>query len=160
MNIMDIKWIDVINGDGLRLSIFTSGCTIHCKGCFNKTSWDFNAGYEFTNEIKNKIFKQMNESGYYYQGISILGGEPTDNSEELIEFIKEFRKNCVDKDIWIWTGRTIQEIEKNSKYLELINLCDVAVVGPFIESLKDLSLKYRGSSNQKIIDVKTMEEII
>jgi len=158
MNYMDIKWVDTINGEGLRISIFTAGCTIHCKGCFNPQSWDFNAGKPFTQEVREKIYDKINNSGYYYQGISILGGEPTEHCEELLDFINEFRERCPGKDIWIWTGRSKNQIKFEEDYHKLIKACDVAVVGPFVEDLKDLRLKFRGSSNQEIINVKDMED--
>lgn len=151
---MKIEWIDVINGEGLRLSIFTAGCSIHCPGCFNKKSWDYNAGEPFTRELKDKIFYIINNPHYNYAGLSILGGEPTDHAKELIEFIKEFKEKCPDKNIWLWSGHTLEELlNYDDKRTELIEMCDVLVLGPFIEELKDLTLEFRGSSNQRIYRV-------
>lgn len=153
MNYGKIYLNDVINGEGLRVSLFVSGCTIHCPGCFNKEAQDFNYGKPFTINEENKIINQLNNDKIKYKGLSILGGEPFDNAEELIPFVERVKFDTKDKDIWIWSGYTEEQILKDNIKRELYNLCDYAVLGPFIENLKDLSLKFRGSSNQKIIKI-------
>lgn len=160
MNIMKVEWLDVINGEGLRLSIFTSGCRIHCKGCFNKSSWDFNAGKPFTNEIKEKIFETISDENKGYSGISLLGGEPSEHALELISFLDEFKKRCPNKNVWIWSGWDKDNLINIPNAIELLKRCDVLVAGPFIESKKDLSLKFRGSTNQIVYDIIHNDEKI
>jgi len=154
MNYSKIYWQDVINGDGLRISIFVSGCTIHCKGCFNTSAWNFNSGIPFTEDIIDEILFKISDPDIKYSGISILGGEPLDNIEGLLPFLIKFKKEREklkdNKDVWIWTGYTIDEIRKDYKKMNLLKYCNYAVVGPFIEEEKDLTLRYRGSKNQKI----------
>jgi len=158
MNYSKIYYIDTINGEGLRVSLFTSGCTIHCKGCFNKETWDFNHGESFTKEELEKIINTIfNDKGINYSGLSLLGGEPLDNIDGLIPLLKEFKKKNKDnkKDVWIWTGRTIDYVNSNEKMKNfLLEYCDVVVAGPYIEEEKNLKLRFRGSNNQKIYLIK------
>ena len=158
MNYSEIFWTDVINGEGLRVSLFTSGCTIRCPGCFNTKAWDFNAGKRFTTDTMVDILKHVFNDKINYSGLSLLGGEPLDNMEGLIPLLEEFnRMNKVknaDKNVWIWSGRDLDEILKDEKKVDfLFKYCDTIVTGPFIEDLKDLTLKFRGSSNQKIYTI-------
>lgn len=165
MNKADIKIIDVINGIGLRLSLFVSGCNIHCKNCFNPSCQNFDYGTKFTSEDMNNIIDIMNKNKVY-EGLSILGGEPFDNVGEIIEYdennitgiyqiIKHFKEKTNNEfNIWVWSGHTYEELLRNEKTLECLKLIDVLVDGPFIDELKDLSLHFRGSNNQRIIDVQ------
>lgn len=152
MNIAGIKNFDVGNGEGVRVSVFVSGCRIHCKGCHNSEAWDFNYGEKLTDELKSNIFEKCKNENI--SGLSILGGEPfdKDNREEVLQFIKDFKEQ-VGKNIWIWTGYTIDELkkEKSPTSIEIIKLVDVIVEGPFIEEKKDITLRFRGSSNQRIL---------
>jgi len=148
MNIADIKMLDTINGDGLRVSVFVSGCTLHCKGCFNKIAWDFNYGREFDFiEDEKKIFERINNPKFNYSGLSILGGEPTDNYIDVVKLIYDYKKACPNKDLWIWSGRELEDIKA---YFPIFLQADYLVLGPFIESQKNLNLRYRGSENQHI----------
>lgn len=157
MNYQKIYSFDLANGEGIRTSIFVSGCNRHCKGCFNKEAWDFSAGKEFTSEQYFKIYNCLKNPNY--AGLSILGGEPFDQDEfyYLIELCKA--AHALKKDVWIWSGYFFEELNMDPKKRELLLECDVLIDGPFIEKQKDLSLKWRGSRNQRIIDVKkTLEE--
>ena len=154
MNYADIKYPDVANGEGVRVSLFVSGCTNNCKGCFNKEAQDFDYGQKFTDKEKQKIFEYLEKS--YVKGLSILGGEPFElqNQETVLNLILEVKEKFPDKDIWIYSGSTIEQlIERHNEITDkLLKNIDILVDGPFIEDKKTLGLKFRGSSNQKIIN--------
>ena len=162
MNYATIKWTDIANGEGVRISLFVSGCTHHCKNCFNAVAWDFNYGNAFDGEIQNKILQELNSS--FIAGLSLLGGEPLEpqNQEALFPFIQEVRRLYPNKSIWCYTGFVfdeqtgeLKEEHKNTPITKkLISLFDVLVDGAYVEELKDIRLKFRGSSNQRVIDVK------
>lgn len=160
MNVAKILKMDVVNGDGFRTSLFVSGCARNCKGCFNKKAQDPNYGYEFTEEVKNKIFKEL--SNEHCSGLSILGGEPmsrlSDNRIVIIDLCKEIKENFPNKTIFMWTGYTIEEIMSSDDMKDIIKYVDVIIDGPFVEELKDIDLKWRGSSNQRIIYTKELED--
>ena len=152
MNYQKIYSFDLADGDGIRTSIFVSGCNRHCKGCFNKEAWDFNSGKNFNSEKYFKIYDLLKKP--YCAGLSILGGEPFDQKDNylLIELCKA--AHTIGKDVWVWSGYTFEELKKDDKKLELLQECDILVDGPFIDEQKDLSLKWRGSTNQRIINIK------
>ena len=162
MHYATIKWTDIANGEGVRISLFVSGCTHHCKNCFNQIAWDFEYGELFTQEVQEKIFKEL--SSPFIAGISLLGGEPLEpqNQAVLYPFLRELKKRFPNKTIWCYTGCVLDEVSglltdenKNiSVTKDLISLFDVLVDGPFVEEKKDIRLKFRGSSNQRVIDVK------
>ena len=161
MNYATIKDTDIANGEGVRISLFVSGCTHHCKNCFNKETWDFNFGQEFTKEVQDKLIQMLTPG--YITGLTLLGGEPMEpqNQKGLLPFIKRVRETFGNtKTIWCYTGFIFdKDLVKNGRAYtentdELIKNFDVMVDGPFVESLKDISLRFRGSSNQRIIDVK------
>lgn len=154
MNYADIKYIDLANGVGLRTSLFVSGCPHHCLGCFSEQLWDYEYGNPFT---KNEWEKIINSMDKYHSGISILGGDPLamKNVIGLIPFIKEFKEKCPDKNIWVYTGYIFEDLVDRNVFIdEFLLSIDVLVDGPFILNQKDLTLKFRGSSNQRIIDVQ------
>lgn len=166
MNYATIKWTDIANGEGVRISLFVSGCTHHCKNCFNRVAWDFDYGEPFDEATAEEILSQL--SSPFIAGLSLLGGEPLEpqNQEALLPFVREVKRRYPNKSIWCYTGFVLdekrgllQEQEKNTEGTkELISLFDVLVDGAFIEELKDIRLKFRGSSNQRIIDVqKTLD---
>ena len=146
-----IRKMDISNGPGIRVSIFMQGCTFNCKNCFNKETHDFNGGKEFTDEVIEKIIK-LAEPGEI-KGLSILGGEPLHpkNIEGTTKLAKKFKSIYKDKTIWLWTGFLF---DKNLKDFEILNYIDVLVDGVYKDELHDFRLKYRGSSNQRVIDVK------
>lgn len=160
MNYATIKNCDIANGPGVRISLFVSGCTHRCKGCFNEVAWDFNYGQPFTQETVEMILEMMAPS--YIKGITLLGGEPFEpqNQPALLELVKRIGQKYPDKSIWAFSGYLYEKDILAGRlgdpaitraFLEHI---DVLVDGPFVESLKDLSLRFRGSSNQRLIDVK------
>lgn len=161
MNYSGIKYSDMINGKGIRVSLFVSGCTHKCKGCFNRDTWDPEYGHPFTEKEENEILLYFEKYGKAAKGLSLLGGDPTyyKNVEPLITFVKKFKEKFPEKDIWIWSGFTWEQLEKDVKRFELISLCDVLIDGRFDIEKKDLNLKWKGSSNQRVIDVqKTIKE--
>ena len=160
MNYADIKKIDVANGEGVRVSLFVSGCNHHCKGCFNQCAWDFNYGNKFTEKEEQKIIEYMDHD--YIEGLSLLGGEPLEpkNQEGLLPLVKEVKEKFPNKNIWCYTGFDFEKdvmgkmASKSETTRELLKYIDVIVDGKFEEDKKDLKLQFRGSSNQRIIDVK------
>ena len=162
MNYATIKWCDIANGEGVRISLFVSGCTHRCKNCFNSEAWDFNYGQPFDDNIQNQIINSLKNP--FNDGLSLLGGEPFEpqNQEALLPFVKRVKELYPNKTIWCYTGSVLDEKKgvltdksKNTPYTrQLISLIDVLVDGPYVEELKDIRLKFRGSSNQRVIDVK------
>ena len=159
MKYADIKTADVANGKGVRVSLFVSGCNHHCKGCFNSQAWDFNYGKDFTENEIEQILEELNHS--YVAGLSILGGEPLEhvNQQGLLPLVKKVKEKFPEKNIWCYTGYTFdKDVTKNMfenwpETRELMKYIDVIVDGKFEEENNDLNLKFRGSSNQRIIDV-------
>lgn len=160
MNYANIKNCDVANGEGIRVSLFVSGCTHYCKGCFNYEAWDFNFGKEYTKETEDHIIKLLSSS--YIKGLSLLGGEPLhpDNQKQVASLVKRVRKELPNKDIWCYTGYVFDKEILDGMYKDLsttkdiIDNIDVLVDGKFVIDLADKRLRFRGSSNQRIIDVK------
>lgn len=154
MNYAGYLGTSIVDGIGLRVSIFVSGCRRHCNGCFNKVTWDFNYGEEFTANILKELVRLV--SFDHMDGISILGGEPfePENLEGVHEICKAIRR-ISGKTIWIYTGYTLEELQGRDDPLvdDILALADVLVDGPFIEELRDLNLRFKGSSNQRIIDM-------
>ena len=157
MNYADIKEYDVANGPGVRLSLFVSGCPHHCKNCFNQETWDYSYGKLFTEIEIFKIISELKKKlGIIYNGVTILGGEPfaDNNTSEVLNFVKTLKQEIPDIDIWIYSGYTYEELIKNKDKLSLLKEINTLVDGRFVESLKDIKLKFRGSSNQRIINVQ------
>ncbi len=160
MHYGNIKYNDIANGEGIRTSLFVSGCTHHCKGCFNEIAWDFNYGKEFTREVEDEIIASLQPS--HIAGLTLLGGEPMEpsNQEALLPFIKRVKKIYPNKNIWCYTGYLFdEELLKPSraftKYTrELLSLIDIMVDGEFEIAKKDITLRFKGSSNQRVIDVQ------
>ena len=150
----EIKKCDIANGPGVRVSLFVSGCRNHCPGCFNKETWDFCYGKPFTTETKDHIMELLKPD--YIEGFSLLGGEPfePENQEELVRLLKEIKENYPKKNIWCYTGYTFEKILRNPLQAKLLEYIDVLVDGKFNEKLRDESLYFRGSSNQRLIDVQ------
>lgn len=156
MKYATIKEYDIANGPGVRLSLFVSGCNHHCPECFNEVAWSFDYGNEFTKEIEDEILDKVGND--FYKGLSLLGGEPLDprNQEGLLSLVKRFKEKYIDKTVWCYTGYTWESIPGNKEILKYI---DVLVDGPFLIDKKDIRLIFRGSSNQRIIDVqKSLKE--
>ena len=159
MNYASIKKYDVANGVGVRVSLFVSGCTHRCKGCFNAEAWDFGYGSPFTEETQEEILAASDKP--YIAGLSLLGGEPFEpcNQRALLPLLAAYRKRFPDKTVWCYTGYTFDRdlLAGGRAHCEateeMLSRIDVLVDGEFVESLKDLKLRFRGSSNQRIIDV-------
>ena len=166
-----IRKMDISNGPGVRVSIFMQGCAFHCENCFNKETWDFNGGKEWTEDTKNKFIELINHP--YISRVSFLGGEPLadENVGTVFKIIEEIRSIYPDKKIWLYTGYvweyifrgTSSYISKDSatnfKRRETIKLCNIVVDGQFINSQKNMNLRFKGSSNQRVIDVqKSLEQ--
>lgn len=155
MNYGNIKNYDIANGLGVRVSLFVSGCTHHCRGCFNPMTWDENYGKPYTKETEKQILEYLNKP--YIRGLSLLGGEPLERNHisDLLELVYNVKKSLPTKDIWVYSGYTFGELMLRSDHtFALLKMCDVLVDGEFILEQKDLRLPFRGSSNQRIIDLK------
>jgi len=167
VNYATIRNCDIANGEGVRVSLFVSGCTHHCKGCFNPDQWSFDYGEPFDEKAEDVVLGYLAPS--YIAGLSILGGEPMEpeNQRALVPFIRRLRDRFgLTKTIWVYTGCVLETHLKaeGSRWRtevtdEFLSLIDVLVDGPFVEEKKDISLKFRGSSNQRIIDMKKGEVI-
>lgn len=151
MNYGAIKFPDIANGPGVRVSLFVSGCTHHCKGCFQPETWDFEYGQKFDDAAEKKILNILQTP--YIAGLTLLGGEPFDpeNSSVLLPFVRRVRVLYPDITIWAYTGYTIESLPVQST--DLLAYIDVLIDGPFIEDLKDITLQFRGSSNQRLVNV-------
>lgn len=154
MNYSVIKPLDIANGPGIRVSLFVSGCRNRCKGCFNPETWSFTYGQEFTGETLQELVHLLDNPNI--EGLSILGGDPfeEENREAVYEICKLVKFLRPNKTIWVWSGYLYEDL----KDLELTKYVDVLVDGPFVEELKDLRLKWKGSSNQRVIGVKASLE--
>ena len=146
-----IRKMDISNGPGVRVSVFMQGCAFHCKNCFNPETWDFNGGKEFNNSTIEEVLNLCDES--YIKGLSILGGEPMhpNNIEGTTLLAKSFKEKYPNKNLWVWSGFKFDEDLKDKEVLKYI---DVLVDGRYEDDLHDFRLKWRGSSNQRVIDVK------
>ena len=182
MRYASIRSLDISNGEGVGVSLFVQGCPFHCKNCFNSDTWDFNGGKEWTEETKNKFMKLINRP--YIKRVSFLGGEclAEQNLDEVLKLVQEIRISFPEKSIWLYTGYTLQlnsdsiptddfwnepdeeysyfittyneSILNKFKRKQILSLCNVVVDGEYIDEQRDLTLAYRGSSNQRVIDVQ------
>jgi anaerobic ribonucleoside-triphosphate reductase activating protein len=159
MNYAAIKNCDIANGPGVRVSLFVSGCTHRCKGCFNEVAWDFHYGQPFTQDTIDEILKMLSPD--YVKGITLLGGEPfePENQPAILDLLRKIKSQYPDKSVWAFSGYLFDKDILSGRLgpweitKEYLSYVDVLVDGPFVESKKDLSLRFRGSSNQRIIDV-------
>ena len=159
MNYATVKYNDIANGLGVRTSLFVSGCSHRCKGCFNSEAWDYNYGAPFDEKVTGDIIKSLENE--YVDGLSLLGGEPMDkvNQEGLLPLLKRVKSQFKDKNVWCYTGYLFEDLLKGGKAHfehtdEILSYIDVLVDGEFILDQKNISLKFKGSENQRIIDVK------
>ena len=165
MNYADIKRVDIANGEGVRVSLFVSGCRHHCKDCFNAEAWKFKYGKELTEETENKIMEELKPN--HIAGLSLLGGEPLEpeNQEEVLKIIKRVKNEYPEKNIWCYTGFKLDDDLLNGRFKdnkttqEILKNIDVLVDGKFEIENKDIKLRFRGSSNQRVINVpETLKE--
>ncbi len=156
MKYESITTSDVNNGLGCRVTLWVSGCTHHCKGCHNKRTWKFNTGHAFTPQVEKVLFDEIDKP--YIKGLTLSGGDPLDSPDGVLELLQHFRDRFGDsKDVWIYTGYTYEYCLEHFK--DILELGDILVDGMFDCSKRDTSLAFRGSSNQRIIDLKVGEEI-
>lgn len=151
MNYGQIRKYDVANGEGIRTSIFVTGCNHHCKGCFNEEYQDFDFGDKWTDKETKEVIEDLKLPEV--SGLTLLGGEPMEHPKELREIIKKIKRE-VDKSIWVYSGFTYEKILKDEEKLALLKECDILVDGLFIEKELDLRLRFRGSRNQRVIDIQ------
>ena len=159
-----IKYRDIANGLGVRTVLFVSGCRNRCEGCFQPETWNFTNGKIFDKEVEDSIIESLKPD--FIRGLTLLGGDPfePENQEGLISFMRRVKEECPDKDVWAYTGYLLDEdlVKGGKKYIgctdELLSYIDVLVDGPFVMGLKSLSLKFKGSSNQRVIDMKAYRE--
>lgn len=153
-----IDTMSIVDGEGCRVSLFVSGCRNHCPGCFNEETWDFNYGKEFTDIEANEIIEACKHP--YISGLTLLGGDPLEqeNQEALLPLVERFKKECPDKTLWAYTGYVLERdlLSGQRKYVEnvtdkILDCIDVLVDGPFVLAKRDLSLRFRGSSNQRLL---------
>lgn len=171
MRYASIRDMDISNGIGIGVALFVQGCHRHCKGCFNPSTWDFNGGQEWTEEVQNKFLALIDKP--FIKRVSILGGEPLDyeNLPNVYDLVKTIKEKYPDKKIWLYTGYTLSDtdfcningLKINSEFdiyeFGIVRNCDIIVDGEYKEELRDLNLAFRGSSNQRVIDVKkTIQE--
>lgn len=158
MNYATIKNCDIANGPGVRISLFVSGCTHHCKGCFNEVAWDFDYGEPFTQQTIRTILDMMKPG--YIKGLTLLGGEPFEpqNQGPIVELLRQVKKAFPQKSIWAFSGYLYEKITSHTLgdwavTQEFLSYLDVLVDGPFVEEKKNLALRFRGSENQRLIDM-------
>ncbi len=159
MHYGEIKKMDIANGPGCRITLFVSGCRNHCPGCFNEETWDFCYGKPYTEETEQEIIEALKPD--YIQGLSLLGGDPfePENQRVLIQLLRRVRQELPKKDIWAYTGYTLEKLQEDGFRArcevtdEMLALIDILVDGPFILEQKNISLRFRGSENQRIIDL-------
>lgn len=164
MHYGEIKNCDIANGIGVRVSLFVSGCTNHCEGCFQPETWDFNYGNDFTEETENRILEMLAPD--YICGLTVLGGEPfePENQRVLVDFLRKVRRKYPEKSIWCFTGFTLEMLETEGTHChcevteEMLSLIDVLVDGRFDKNKKNISLRFRGSENQHLIDLNLTRE--
>ena len=161
MHVGEVMTADVANGEGMRVSVFVSGCRNHCKGCFQPQTWDFNYGREYTPEIEQFIIDELSKS--YYDGITILCGDPMEpeNQEPVLRLLRRIKKELPDKNVWAYTGYVYDRdlVPGGKRFVdgvtrELLESIDILIDGRFVEELKNLMLNFRGSGNQRIIKMK------
>ncbi|WP_318713993.1 anaerobic ribonucleoside-triphosphate reductase activating protein [Treponema sp.] len=163
MNYGEIKKIDIANGEGVRVTLFVSGCRIHCPGCFNSCTWNFDYGKPFTEETEKEVMEALDKD--FISGLTVLGGEPfePENQQVLAPFLEKVKERFPDKSIWCFSGYLYdkdiqpQDGKKHTEYTDRMLACiDTLVDGPFILSERDISLQFRGSRNQRILNIKAM----
>lgn len=156
-NIIGINFESIVDGDGVRVVIFFSGCNHHCKGCHNPETHDFNAGRLFSIDLQKQIAEYVRETPFI-SGVTLSGGDPMYSAESIIPFLKELKSLSPASTVWVYSGFTYEEISADPSMRELLQMCDVLVDGPFILEQRDITLSYRGSRNQRIIDVQASQK--
>ncbi|EEP9806325.1 anaerobic ribonucleoside-triphosphate reductase-activating protein [Salmonella enterica] len=150
MNFHQYYPVDIVNGPGTRCTLFVSGCVHECPGCYNKSTWRLNSGQPFTKEMEDRIIHDLSDTRIKRQGISLSGGDPLhpQNVPDILTLVQRIRAECPGKDIWVWTGYKLDEL--NAAQMQVVNIINVLVDGKFVQDLKDPALIWRGSSNQVV----------
>lgn len=163
MNFATIKKRDIANGPGVRVSLFVSGCTHRCEGCFNEVAWDFSYGEPFTDAVENELLEALSPD--FIAGITLLGGEPfePENQRALLPFLKRVRETFPQKTVWCYSGYTLEQLQGESRARcevtdEMLSILDVLVDGRFVLAKKNIRLRFRGSENQRLIDMNKTRE--
>lgn len=159
MNYMAYYPIDVVNGPGTRCTLFVCGCEHHCEGCYNQSTWNKDAGFLFDEYMENQIIRDLQDTRIHRRGLSLSGGDPLlpNNLDTILSLVKRVKSECPNKDIWLWTGYTYEDLTDKQK--EVISYVDIVIDGKYEKESKDIFALYKGSSNQRIIDTKTGMEI-
>lgn len=153
MNVSGINFESIADGDGVRVVVYVSGCLHNCKGCHNPTSHSFTAGRPFTEELQDEIISYIKKTPFI-SGLTLSGGDPMYSAREIVPFVEALKREVKDISVWIYSGFCYEEILENSEMTELLSLCDVLVDGEFILEQRDMTLCYKGSTNQRIIDIQ------
>lgn len=163
MNYHNYYPTDMLNGEGIRAVLFVSGCNHGCKGCYNESTWNPNSGIPFTEEVEDQIIADLKDTRIERAGLSLSGGDPLHvrNLEAILRLVRRVRRECPTKTIWCWTGYTIGELTSDDSYEGqlrqlIVSKVDVLIDGKFVQELHDPTLKFRGSSNQNIIEIKNL----
>lgn len=149
MRIYDITSCDVNNGEGIRVTLWVAGCRHRCPGCQNPETWDFDGGYAFDKEARDFLFNELGKS--YIDGLTLSGGDPLYSVDEIVPLCKEIKEKFPEKNIWLYTGFTLEEIQASPSLKKILPYIDVLIDGPYVEALRDVTLEFRGSSNQRLI---------
>lgn len=152
MNYHNIDHCDMLNGEGIRVSLWVSGCNCRCPGCQNPQTWDFNSGIPFDKDALHELYEALDKS--YIQGLTLTGGNPMDNVPEILHICRTVKERFPIKDIWLYSGYTFEQIQQSQTAMCVLEYVDVLVDGPYIKEQRDISLPWRGSRNQRVIDVK------
>ena len=148
MNYHNINHCDMLNGDGIRVSLWTAGCSVHCKECQNQQTWDFNSGIPFDENALQELYEALNKP--YIKGLTLTGGNPIDNASDILYICKTVKEKFPTKDIWLYSGYTFEQIQEREIGTYILEYIDVLVDGPYIDEQRDITLKWRGSKNQRI----------
>ena len=151
MNYHNIDHCDMLNGEGIRVSLWVSGCSLHCKGCQNPQTWGFNSGIPFDKYTLQELYEALDKS--YIQGLTLTGGNPMDNIPEVLHICRTVKEKFPNKDIWLYSGYTIEQLQQSQAAMCVLEYVDVLVDGPYIEDQRDISLQWRGSKNQRVISI-------
>ena len=157
MNYHNIDHCDMLNGDGIRVSLWVSGCSLHCKGCQNPQTWNFNSGIPFNREALQELYEALDKP--YIQGLTLTGGNPMDNVPEVLHICRTVKEKFPTKDIWLYSGYTFEQLQQSQVATYILEYVDVLVDGPYVEEQRDITLPWRGSKNQRVIDVKKTLEL-
>lgn len=157
MNYHNINHCDMLNGDGIRVSLWVSGCKCKCNGCQNPQTWSFDSGILFDTEALQELYEALNKP--YIKGLTLTGGNPLDSAPEILQICKSVKEKFPNKDIWLYSGYTFEQIQQCEVKMYILEYVDILVDGPYIEEQRDISLHWVGSSNQRVIDIqKTIQQ--